>query len=76
VQQTQGVDTEALIAEVAKAGYTASLPRSKDATPTGDASEDQPDTELIALRQRLVGSALIHRSEVAGGAWRTARMPF
>ena len=60
VRAPEGVDTEALIAEVAKAGYTAALPRSKDAAPTGDASEeDQPDTELIALRQRLLGSVTL-----------------
>lgn len=60
VRAPEGVDTEALIAEVAKAGYTASLPRSKDAAPSGDASEeDQPDTELIVLRQRLLGSVAL-----------------
>ena len=60
VRAPEGVDTEALIAEVAKAGYTASLPRSKDNAATGEASEeDQPDTELIVLRQRLVGSVAL-----------------
>jgi Cu+-exporting ATPase len=60
VHAPEGVDTDALIAEVAKAGYTASLPRSKDDTARGDASEeDQPDTELISLRQRLVGSVAL-----------------
>jgi P-type Cu+ transporter len=60
VRAPDGVDTEVLIAEVAKAGYTASLPRSRDNTPAGDASdEDQPDTELISLRQRLVGSVAL-----------------
>ena len=60
VQAPEGVDTEALIAEVAKAGYTASLPRGKDGSPARDASdEDAPDTELISLRQRLVGSVAL-----------------
>ncbi|MDQ3421873.1 MAG: cation transporter, partial [Actinomycetota bacterium] len=60
VRALEGVDTEALIAEVAKAGYTASLPRSKDSTATGAASEeDQPDTELIVLRQRVIGSVAL-----------------
>ena len=40
-----------LIAEVEKAGYTASLPRTQDDIATGDASEeDRPDTELTVLR--------------------------
>ena len=57
VRAPDGVDTEILIAEVAKAGYTASLPRNRDVIATGDASEeDQPDTELNVLRRRLVGS--------------------
>ena len=63
VQAPDGVDTEILIAEVAKAGYTAALPRNRDDIATGDASEeDQPDTELIALRQRLVGSVVSRRA--------------
>ena len=40
VRAPDGVDTEILIAEVAKAGYTASLPRNTDDTATGDASEE------------------------------------
>ncbi|MDP3894459.1 cation-translocating P-type ATPase, partial [Nocardioides sp.] len=60
VQAPEGVDTELLIAEVAKAGYTASMARSKDNAPAGAASEeDQPDPELISLQQRLVGSVAL-----------------
>ena len=60
VRAPEGVDTETLIAEVAKAGYTASLPRSKDNTAAGETSEeDQPDTELVVLRQRLIGSVAL-----------------
>jgi len=50
-----GVDTETLIAEVAKAGYTASLP----SAPADDSEEERPDAELVALRQRLIGSVVL-----------------
>jgi P-type Cu+ transporter len=61
VQAPEGVDTEALIAEVAKAGYTASLPRTANpATAAAEGSEeDRPDTELLVLRNRAVGSAVL-----------------
>ncbi|MFW2514500.1 heavy metal translocating P-type ATPase [Demequina sp. SO4-13] len=60
VRAPEGVDTDALIAEVAKAGYTAVLPRNKDGAPAGDESEeDRPDSELVALRQRLFGSVAL-----------------
>lgn len=52
---TDGVDTETLIAEVAKAGYTASLP----SAPADDPDEERPDAELVALRQRLIGSIVL-----------------
>jgi Cu+-exporting ATPase len=45
-----GYDTQALIAEVAKAGYAAALPRRKPAPETPET------TELAALRARLVAA--------------------
>jgi P-type Cu+ transporter len=61
VQAPEGVDTEALIAEVAKAGYAASLPRTANpATAAAEGSEeDRPDTELLVLRNRAIGSAVL-----------------
>jgi Cu+-exporting ATPase len=63
IQATEGVDAEALIAEVAKAGYTASLPRpaSTDQDGSGARSEEhaRPDTELNTLRQRVIGSVTL-----------------
>ncbi|GAA4377576.1 heavy metal translocating P-type ATPase [Nocardioides caricicola] len=55
VHAPDGLDAETLIAEVAKAGYTASLP----AAPDADADEERPDAELVALRQRLIGSIVL-----------------
>ena len=51
-----GYDPQALIAEVEKAGYTA-LPvrQQEDST----AEDDRPDGELLALKHRLVGSAVL-----------------
>ncbi|MBN9632173.1 MAG: copper-translocating P-type ATPase [Actinobacteria bacterium] len=46
-------DPQTLIAEVEKAGYSATLPV---VAPQSAAPEDAPDAEHIALRQRLVGS--------------------
>ncbi|OJX74506.1 cation-translocating P-type ATPase [Leifsonia sp. 71-9] len=46
-------DPQTLIAEVEKAGYSATLPV---VAPQNAAPEDAPDAEHIALRQRLVGS--------------------
>jgi Cu+-exporting ATPase len=63
VQVAEGVDTETLIAEVAKAGYTAALPRPArtDQEGSGEGLEEQerPDTELTTLRQRVIGSVTL-----------------
>src|SRR4051812_44064995 len=61
VQVPDGVDVETLIAEVAKAGYTAALPRKTAATSEGgaEAEEERPDIELIRLRNRLIGSVVL-----------------
>ena len=58
VQVPDGIDAETLIGEVAKAGYTAALPRKVDTTVA--AEEDQPDIEeAITLRNRLIGSVVL-----------------
>lgn len=56
-----GLDPQALIAEVEKTGYTAILPAPPQSSSgyTGDESESSEDTELRALRQRLIGSAVL-----------------
>ncbi|WP_443081590.1 heavy metal translocating P-type ATPase [Tsukamurella sp. USMM236] len=62
VHVPEGFDAQALIDEVAKTGYSATLPRSS--TPraggpgAGVAGEDV-DPELTSLRQRLIGSAVL-----------------
>ena len=50
------VDTDTLLATVAAAGYTATLPA--DAAPEDDADEEQPDEDRD-LRQRLLVSAAL-----------------
>lgn len=58
VQTPAGYDAQLLIAEVEKTGYTAELPKAaRAADETSDAEE--PDHELIALRQRLIGSIIL-----------------
>jgi P-type Cu+ transporter len=60
VRASEGVDAATLIAEVAKAGYTASLPRTVDRDSTEASGEEElPDTELVTLRQRLIGSVAL-----------------
>ncbi|WP_022900115.1 heavy metal translocating P-type ATPase [Humibacter albus] len=55
VNVPQGFDPSALIGEIEKTGYTATLPV---AEPTEDA-EEAPDAELVSLRQRLIGSIVL-----------------
>ena len=55
-------DPSLLIAEVEKTGYTATLPAPKQKSPKTPGSQgdtDEVDYELIALRQRLIGSAVL-----------------
>jgi Cu+-exporting ATPase len=60
VHAPEGVDTDTLIAEVAKVGYTAKLPRTAStANGEGPGEEDVPDVELITLRQRVIGSVTL-----------------
>ncbi|MET0812691.1 MAG: heavy metal translocating P-type ATPase [Microbacterium sp.] len=56
VHATHDVDPALLIAEVEKTGYTAAVP----APPAHDAHDhDVTDTELVGLRQRLIGSIIL-----------------
>jgi P-type Cu+ transporter len=61
VHVPDGLDAETLIAEVGKAGYTAALPH-KAAAAAGEAGAgaevERPDTELLTLRNRLIGSVV------------------
>ncbi|WP_353710698.1 heavy metal translocating P-type ATPase [Arthrobacter sp. K5] len=52
-----GYDAQALVAEVEKAGYTATLPATRQEQEMAGA--DRPDTELLALKHRLIGSVLL-----------------
>src|SRR5690606_4295493 len=51
-----GIDPADLIAEVENAGYSASLPVAEDDA-AGEAAPE--DAELAALRQRLIGAAVL-----------------
>ena len=53
-----GYDAQALVAEVEKTGYTAALPTAQKDQRQGDV-EERPDTELLSLKHRLIGSALL-----------------
>lgn len=48
-------DAAALIAEIERTGYTATLP----ALPTSEKDEPETDPELASLRQRLIGAAVL-----------------
>lgn len=52
-------DAEALIAEVEKTGYTASVPAPPRATAAHEHDHDLGDAELRGLRQRLIGSIVL-----------------
>lgn len=58
VQTPAGYDAQLLIAEVEKTGYTAERPKAARATDEAN-DEEEPDHELIALRQRLIGSIIL-----------------
>lgn len=58
VQTPAGYDAQLLIAEVEKTGYTAELPKAARAADEASDAEE-PDHELIALRQRLIGSIIL-----------------
>ncbi|CAM3219283.1 Copper-translocating P-type ATPase [Prescottella defluvii] len=58
----EGYDPALLVAEVEKTGYTAALPQPKAAKAAAVSSNgdvDEPDPELISLRQRLIGSVVL-----------------
>src|SRR5919106_5827784 len=52
------VDTQTLIDEVEKAGYSATLPQPTRTEPQASDSTAAPDAELVGLRQRVIGSAI------------------
>jgi Cu+-exporting ATPase len=52
------LDPQTLIEEVEKTGYTAVLP-APPASAEDDHDHDPPDTELVGLRQRLIGSIVL-----------------
>ncbi|MBL7501072.1 copper-translocating P-type ATPase [Frankia sp. CNm7] len=55
-----GYDPQLLIAEVEKTGYTAKLPTPpKAANAAADAAAEQPDHELLTLRNRLAGAVTL-----------------
>lgn len=53
-----GFDPAQLVAEVEKTGYTATLPRPKDAA-SGGPDSDELDPEMRSLRDRLIGSVVL-----------------
>ncbi len=56
----EDVDPASLVAEVEKAGYTAALPRAtREGTPPASPGDEDRDPELLALRQRLIGSVVL-----------------
>ncbi|WP_066464898.1 heavy metal translocating P-type ATPase [Sanguibacter suarezii] len=56
-----GYDPAVLVAEVEKTGYTAALPRPKNATGAqgGSSEADELDPELTSLRYRLIGAIVL-----------------
>ncbi len=60
ITSTGSLDPQVLIAEVEKTGYTAALPAAP-ADKTGSGSEDDSveDQELVVLRRRLIGAAVL-----------------
>ncbi|WP_219517926.1 heavy metal translocating P-type ATPase [Nonomuraea ceibae] len=55
----EGVDTQLLIAEVEKAGYSAALPPSEQDEAAGEGAAEPRDDELRTLRQRLITSVVL-----------------
>ncbi|MPV36019.1 heavy metal translocating P-type ATPase [Georgenia subflava] len=59
VSVPDGIDAAALIAEVEKTGYTAVLPK-VESSGAGESDEgEKEDSELTALRHRLIGSVVL-----------------
>ncbi|GAA4765830.1 heavy metal translocating P-type ATPase [Citricoccus nitrophenolicus] len=52
-----GYDPQSLVAEVQKAGYAATLPDTGRQDQDGE--DDRPDAELVSLRHRLIGAAVL-----------------
>nr|WP_208009861.1 heavy metal translocating P-type ATPase [Nesterenkonia sphaerica] len=61
-----GLEPQVLITEVEKTGYTAALPAaSEDKTSSGDEDGSVEDQELVVLRQRLIGAAVLSAPVIA-----------
>ncbi len=58
VSAPAGYDAQALVAEVEKTGYTAALPTLKGGQQAIN-DDERPNTELLALKHRLIGSAVL-----------------
>ena len=56
-----GYDPALLVAEVEKTGYTAAMPKPKDAKPSGPTTDDDEDydPELRSLKHRLIGAIVL-----------------
>ncbi|SMY13204.1 heavy metal translocating P-type ATPase [Brevibacterium jeotgali] len=59
VDAPAGTDVATLIAEVEKTGYSAVLPPAEDAEAGQAEAGEEPDAELVSLRQRLIGSVVL-----------------
>ncbi len=55
----EGYDPELLVGEVRKAGYSATLPAAKKPAASSGEDDEPEDTELISLRQRLIGAVAL-----------------
>ena len=60
ITSTGTLDPQVLITEVEKTGYTAALPSApEDKTGSDEVAETAEDHELLVLRQRLIGAAVL-----------------
>ncbi|ATG54494.1 copper-translocating P-type ATPase [Brachybacterium ginsengisoli] len=57
VSAPAGYDPQELIATVEKSGYGATLPAPREAAPEADGEQEDP--EMVSLRQRLIGAAVL-----------------
>ncbi|MCI2267162.1 heavy metal translocating P-type ATPase [Sediminivirga luteola] len=66
ITSTGALDPQVLITEVEKTGYTAALPAApEDKTSSGDEDDPVEDQELMVLRQRLIGAAVLSAPVIA-----------
>ncbi len=60
ITSTGALDPQVLITEVEKTGYTAALPAApEDKTGSGSEDDSIEGQELVVLRQRLIGAAVL-----------------